>query len=74
MFEMIIISVFKYYYLLCDITMKKILTSIGEGQLKVCADQLRQVEDLKKFVTTEPIKGLQQFYNSTYLFYHMTFS
>ncbi|XP_058969229.1 dynactin subunit 3-like [Pocillopora verrucosa] len=30
----------------------------GEGQLKVCADQLRQVEDLKKVVTTEPIKDL----------------
>ena len=75
MFEMIIISVFKYYYFTlwynCE---KKILTSTGEGQLKVCADQLRQVEDLKKVVTTEPIKGLQQFYNSTYLFYHITFS
>ncbi|PFX14093.1 dynactin subunit 3-like [Stylophora pistillata] len=30
----------------------------GEGQLKACADQLQQVEDLKKVVTTEPIKDL----------------
>lgn len=30
----------------------------GENQLRSCADQLKQVEDLKKVVTTEPLKGL----------------
>jgi len=30
----------------------------GESQLMACADQLRQVEDLKKVVTTEPLKDL----------------
>ncbi|KAJ7339435.1 hypothetical protein OS493_005833 [Desmophyllum pertusum] len=30
----------------------------GESQLKACADQLRQIEDLKKVVTTEPLKDL----------------
>ena len=27
-----------------------------------CADQLRQVEDLKKVVTTEPLKGLSYYF------------
>jgi len=30
----------------------------GENQLRSCADQLKQVEDLKKVVTTEPLKDL----------------
>ncbi|CAH3041766.1 unnamed protein product [Porites lobata] len=30
----------------------------GESQLRSCAEQLRQVEDLKKVVTTEPLKDL----------------
>jgi len=30
----------------------------GENQLRSCAEQLRQVEDLKKVVTTEPLKDL----------------
>lgn len=29
----------------------------GENHLKSCAEQLRQVEDLKKVVDTEPLKG-----------------
>ncbi|KAL9988369.1 hypothetical protein ACROYT_G002806 [Oculina patagonica] len=30
----------------------------GENQLRTCAEQLRQVEDLKKDLTTEPLKDL----------------
>ena len=39
--------------------------SLGESQLMACADQLRQVEDLKKVVTTEPLKGLSHYSYAT---------
>lgn len=30
---------------------------LGENQLRLCCEQLHEIEDLKKIVSTEPLKG-----------------